>query len=196
MDVYESIVSPLHTEKGEVQSEDITSHQAVIDFIHKEAIKLKPKNLVMKDLKWKFLVRSAVRAKNIMMVGPTGCGKTMAAKALTKALDRPDFYFNLGATQDPRATLIGNTQFSKEKGTFFAESAFVTAIQTPNADILLDELTRDFLKEHFAKIVSEDRSRAKYIVEAVEMVKSKVQVDESFKKYLDEIERLMLAVLV
>jgi len=60
----------------------------------------------------------------------------------------------------------------------------------------LDKLTRDFLKEHFAKIVSEDRSRAKYIVEAVEMVKSKVQVDESFKKYLDEIERLMLAVLV
>jgi len=142
MDVYNSIVSPLHTEKGEVQSEDITSHQAVTDFIHKESIKLKPSNLVMKDLKWKFLVRSAVRAKNIMMTGPTGCGKTMAAKALTKALDRPDFYFNLGATQDPRATLIGNTQFSKEKGTFFAESAFVTAIQTPNADILLDELTR------------------------------------------------------
>jgi len=66
----------------------------------------------------------------------------MAAKALVKALDRPDFYFNLGATQDPRATLIGNTQFSKDNGTFFAESAFVKAIKTPNAVILLDELSR------------------------------------------------------
>jgi MoxR-like ATPase len=96
----------------------------------------------MEDLKWKYLIRSAVRAKNIMMTGPSGCGKTMASKALVKALDRPDFYFNLGATQDPRATLIGNTQFSKDKGTFFSESAFVTAIKTPNAVILLDELSR------------------------------------------------------
>lgn len=60
----------------------------------------------------------------------------------------------------------------------------------------LDKLTRDVLKEHFAKIVSEDRSRAKHIVEAVEVVKSKVQIDESFKRYLGEIERLVLAVLV
>jgi nitric oxide reductase NorQ protein len=66
----------------------------------------------------------------------------MAAKALVTALDRPDFYFNLGATQDPRATLIGNTHFSKDKGTFFSESAFVSAIKTPNAVILLDELSR------------------------------------------------------
>jgi len=60
----------------------------------------------------------------------------------------------------------------------------------------LGKLTREALKEHFAKIISEDRSRAKHIVEAVEIVKSKVQIDESFKKYLDEIERLVLAVLV
>ena len=46
------------------------------------------------------------------------------------------------SSQDPRATLIGNTQFSKDKGTFFSESAFVTAIKTPNAVILLDELSR------------------------------------------------------
>jgi nitric oxide reductase NorQ protein len=40
------------------------------------------------------------------------------------------------------ATLNGNTQFSKEKGTFFSESAFIKAIKTPNAIILLDELSR------------------------------------------------------
>ena len=48
----------------------------------------------------------------------------------------------MGATQDPRATLIGNVQFKPESGTWLAESLFVRAIQTPNAVILLDELTR------------------------------------------------------
>ena len=76
------------------------------------------------------------------MTGPAGCGKTMAAKALVNALDRPDFYFNLGATQDPRATLVGNVHFEKKSGTYFSESLFVKAIQTPNAVILLDELSR------------------------------------------------------
>ena len=142
MNVYNSLVIPMNTQEGGVQFEDKGDHTAIKDFIHKGSTSLKPTELVMEDLKWKYLIRSAVRAKNIMMTGPSGCGKTMASKALVKALDRPDFYFNLGATQDPRATLIGNTQFSKDKGTFFSESAFVTAIKTPNAVILLDELSR------------------------------------------------------
>ena len=114
----------------------------VLSFIHNDSLKLKPETLVMQDLKWKYLVRSAMRGKNIMMTGPAGCGKTMAAKTLVKALDRPDFYFNLGATQDPRGTLIGNTHFRKDEGTLFSESVFVKAIQTENAIILLDELSR------------------------------------------------------
>ena len=113
----------------------------MMNFIH-QSYELKPESLVMNELKWKYLIRSAVRGKNIMMTGMTGCGKTMAAKALVNALDRPDFYFNMGATQDPRATLIGNVQFNKQDGTYLAESLFVKAIQTPNAVILLDELTR------------------------------------------------------
>jgi nitric oxide reductase NorQ protein len=66
----------------------------------------------------------------------------MAAKSVVNSLDRPDFYFNLGATQDPRGTLIGNTHFESDKGTYFSQSLFVEAIQTPNAVILLDELSR------------------------------------------------------
>ena len=118
-----------------------TDHTEVVNFIH-NSFSLKPKGLVMKELKWKYLVRSAVRGKNIMMTGSAGCGKTMAAKALVNSLDRPDYYFNLGATQDPRATLIGNVHFNEGEGTYFSESLFVKAIQTPNAVILLDELTR------------------------------------------------------
>ena len=142
MNIYNSLVVPMNTQNGGVQFEDNFDHKAIKDFIHQSSVGLKPRELVMTDLKWKYLIRSAVRAKNIMMTGPAGCGKTMAAKALVKGLERPDFYFNLGATQDPRATLIGNTHFDKNKGTFFSESAFVKAIKTPNAVILLDELSR------------------------------------------------------
>ena len=118
-----------------------SEHAEVMAFIH-GSYSLKPRGLMMSELKWKYLMRSAVRGKNIMMTGAAGCGKTMAAKALVNSLDRPDYYFNLGATQDPRGTLIGNTHFKEGSGTYFSESLFVKAIQTPNAVILLDELSR------------------------------------------------------
>ena len=118
-----------------------SGHEEVMNFIS-TSYSLKPKDLVMKELKWKYLIRSAIRGKNIMMTGQAGCGKTLAAKSLINSLDRPHYYFNLGATQDPRSTLIGNTHFDSKKGTFFSESLFVKAIQTPNSIILLDELTR------------------------------------------------------
>lgn len=104
---------------------------------------LKPERLIISDLKWKYLMRSVVRGKNIMMTGPSGCGKTLAVQSVAHALNgRPFFYFNLGATTDARSSLIGNTHYNKERGTFVADALFVTAIQTENAIVLLDELTR------------------------------------------------------
>ena len=119
----------------------VTDIENPVEFIHKSP-ELKPSDLIISDLKWKYLVRACLRGKNIMMTGPAGSGKTVAAKYLSTVLNRPDFYFNLGATQDPRATLIGNTHFAKDTGTYFSESLFVKAIQTENAVILLDELSR------------------------------------------------------
>ena len=106
-----TLVDASEFDTANIVSEDTTTstssidvpveHQEVLNFIH-SSYSLKPKALMMSELKWKYLIRGAVRGKNIMMTGPAGCGKTMAAKALVNALDRPDFYFNLGATQDQR----------------------------------------------------------------------------------------------
>ena len=140
--VSDSVMTETVSNNSDPVSVEVPSdHAEVLSFIH-NSYSLKPKGLMMSELKWKYLVRSAVRGKNIMMTGPAGCGKTMAAKALVNSLDRPDYYFNLGATQDPRGTLIGNTHFQEGTGTYFSESLFVKAIQTPNAVILLDELSR------------------------------------------------------
>ena len=93
---------PLLTETQIIEKVEVDADQAVMmNFIHNESHGLKPKQLIVNELKWKYLIRSAMRGKNIMMTGPAGCGKTMAAKSVVAALDREDFYFNLGATQDP-----------------------------------------------------------------------------------------------
>ena len=49
-----------------------------------------------------------------MMTGPSGCGKTDATFKAANYLEREVHYFNLGATQDPRSTLIGNTHYNKD----------------------------------------------------------------------------------
>ena len=105
-------------------------------------VEKRPDTLFMEDLNWKFICRNVYRGANMLLTGPTGTGKSQTAIAVAKAMGRELFYINLGATQDPRGTLIGNTHFSKEAGTFFNESAFVKALKTPNTVILLDEVSR------------------------------------------------------
>ena len=105
-------------------------------------VEKRPETLFMEDLNWKFICRNVYRGRNMLLTGPTGTGKSQTAIAVAKALGRELFYVNLGATQDPRGTLIGNTHFSKDAGTFFNESAFVKAIKTPNTVVLLDEVSR------------------------------------------------------
>ena len=57
------------------------------------SISKKPDDLIISDLKWKYLNRSVVRGKNILMTGPTGCGKTQSIIALAKATSRDDKLF-------------------------------------------------------------------------------------------------------
>ena len=65
-----AVVSPNeNTTTDTTSTVDIpTEHAEVLNFIH-SSYSLKPKGLMMTELKWKYLVRSAVRGKNIMMTG-------------------------------------------------------------------------------------------------------------------------------
>lgn len=108
----------------------------------RNASALKPDDLIISPLKWKYLLWAVYRRKNILFIGHTRCGKTKAILSAAKALDLKTYTFNLGSTQDARATLIGNVGIKRETGTFFASSEFVEAIQTDDSVILLDELTR------------------------------------------------------
>ena len=138
---YEKALSKKHKEAEKLAS--VGEEQMEIMSFLKNSVELKPDLLKIPELKWKFLIRTALRGKNIMMTGPSGSGKTLAVKSIAKAFpDREFFIFNMGGTQDPRATLVGNTQFDPKKGTYFSESLFVKAIQTPGAIIMLDELSR------------------------------------------------------
>lgn len=88
-------------------------------------------------------MRSAIRGDNILMTGPSGTGKTVSAYSLHLVMKRPFFTFNMGSIgDDAKVSLIGNTHYEPASGTFFSESDFIKAITTPNAIILLDELTR------------------------------------------------------
>lgn len=101
-----------------------------------------PPDLMISILNWKYLIRNIIRGENILITGESGCGKTKAIYSVAASLKRPFFVFNLGATQDPKTTLIGMMGYKKESGTYFNESEFIKAIKTPNAIILLDELSR------------------------------------------------------
>ena len=134
--------SDIKTQKNmQKQTTKSPQEESVMAFLN-TCVEKRPTSLFCQDLTWKFICRSVMRGRNILLTGPTGTGKSQTAIAVAKAMDRELFYINLGATQDPRGALIGNTHFSKDAGTYFNESAFVKAIQKPNTIILLDEVSR------------------------------------------------------
>lgn len=127
---------------AQLKRSGISVNEKDISTFVKNCYSLKPNNLKMDSLTWKFLIRNILRGDNILIVGKSGSAKTMAAHCAAAALQRPVFNIPLGSTQDPRSSIVGNTHYNKESGTFFSESIFVKAIQTPNAVVILDELSR------------------------------------------------------
>lgn len=102
----------------------------------------KPKNIFISELNWKTLLLKVIVNKPVLIKGHSRSGKSVLALSLKEIFpDRPFFIIPLGSSQDPRLTIIGNTH-AKDANTIFDESEFVKAIQTPNAIILLEELSR------------------------------------------------------
>ena len=90
------------------------------------------------------MLRNIFRGKNILVTGPSGCGKSSLGKILAGITNKPFYSFNFGDTMNPSAKILGDTKFSKEEGTWFKPSRFVSAItDNSGAFIMLDEITRD-----------------------------------------------------
>jgi MoxR-like ATPase len=148
--VIQSVAHELNTNQVNIAATNFDfpkEHAEIVKFLATCEV-LKPKMLKLDPLKWRFAMRAVLRGENLMIRGEAGCGKTLLAQVLQQVTGRPFYYFNLGSTQDPRSTLIGNTHFKKDEGTYVAEALFVKAIQTENAIILLDEVSRALHDAH------------------------------------------------
>jgi MoxR-like ATPase len=96
------------------------------------------------DMTFYTMLRNIFRGKNILVTGPSGCGKSSLGKILAEITNKPFYSFNFGDTMNPSAKILGDTKFSKEEGTWFKPSRFVSAItDNSGAFIMLDEITRD-----------------------------------------------------
>ena len=91
---------------------------------------------------WRQCLFMIAAGKNVMFTGPAGSGKTQLGKILGKQCQRRVEVFDFGAMTEPRLSLIGNTAYSPEKGTYFEYSRFARAITTEDTVIVLDELSR------------------------------------------------------
>jgi nitric oxide reductase NorQ protein len=165
-----------------VEGSDEFNQANLMQFLQSgEVLKSRPAHMFVQDLTWKVVVRNVMKGKNTLLVGPSGSGKTQLVYEAAKAAKREIFYVNLGATQDPRGTLIGNTHFDKDKGTFFSQSAFVSALQTENMVILLDEISRAHPEAwNILMTVLDDKQRYLRLDEAVGSPTIKVAKGVSF----------------
>ena len=80
------------------------------------------------DMTFYTMLRNIFRGKNILVTGPSGCGKSSLGKILAEITNKPFYSFNFGDTMNPAAKILGDTKFSKEEGTWFKPSRFVSAI--------------------------------------------------------------------
>jgi len=133
-----NVEMPTELKNSEINTIDIPDEEVINNITNIQP----PAYYKIDKLKWKLLVRNSLRGGTTLLIGESGEGKSLAAYALRDALNRPLFYINLGNTQDAQTALIGKTHLDTNSGTYFSQSYFIKAITTPNAIVLLDEVSR------------------------------------------------------
>ncbi len=104
---------------------------------------------LIKESTWFYILLSLRRGKNILIIGPTGCGKTELVTHVTERyLGSKDLLsiFDMGGTYDPISTLLGNNKLVRDRKadsviSKFEQSRFSLTIQDKGI-VLLDELNR------------------------------------------------------
>lgn len=78
-----------------------------------------------------------------LVLGPKGCGKSIAAQAVAQALGMEYYGFNMGQAFKPKKMFVGGLAADAEKGTYFVPSEFYTAFTNKKPTLIfLDEITR------------------------------------------------------
>lgn len=90
---------------------------------------------------WYLLVRNVLRRESVMIIGPTGSGKTELVKHLATAMSKPLSIQDMGTVQDAQSALLGVHRLNKDGHSEFDYAPFVGHIQKDGI-VLLDELNR------------------------------------------------------
>ena len=120
--------------------------ESLLDRIHRDYPCPKTDDgFVIGQKSWDFLVTNILNCRPMMLVGPTGCGKTELVAFAAKRLGIPfRASYDMGSMHDPLAQMLGTHRLAEgEKGTrsVFDYARFAREIQEPGI-ILLDELSR------------------------------------------------------
>lgn len=91
---------------------------------------------------WEQLCFAFHDGTNVLLIGPSGSGKSELCGLVARAGGRDIERFNFGAMTEPRSSLIGNVHFDPRSGTRFVRSRFADAVQRRESVLLLDELSR------------------------------------------------------
>lgn len=89
---------------------------------------------------WEYLVRNILKQKNMILVGPTGTGKTELVMKAAEILKIDCHVYDMGSMQDPLTDLLGSHRL-ENGSSIFDYAKFTEHIQKPGI-IVLDELSR------------------------------------------------------